>query len=537
MPSGDTRLSPEHGNVWQARFVKWCIRLLALNKEQEKLRDPSLLREVWGLWLESHVSLSRYHTAVAVRAAKETSLDSEKLEQMFSEALEADPQAPWDAPLTETEEPASPSSEHQSSGGQSENNKTTGRGSRDWVLPPPQPLSAFEVGQKDHRGWEEKFVAWCKSLIHLNDGKIKAGTPRARNRVTEAYLRWVGTIEGLSKIKTAIARRSAVHYAQENSALLAAIFAGDASPPNEPQAAESGAVPEGDSTASPMAAPPDTPADGSVPDGLLGGEDAEYREKYFPGIGPNETFCRMCASRSHDATRCPEMACRFCRAPEHQSFSCPTRLRCTKCRQLGHAKKDCSEKLALPREEMECAFCGSRDHVDAFCHELWRSFSCGPDTARRVRSLPIFCYCCGHQGHYGPVCGLKPQRSKETPWETWSQANCDRYLDPASSEVAITGVPAGSAPSSERPNFGKSIVPKRHIFFEEADDDDADEFIRPPVQKIPRAGPINFSGNSGGGRDEKGASRGYAQPPLPPGPPPPLPRRTGGRSRGGGARY
>jgi protein AIR1/2 len=204
---------------------------------------------------------------------------------------------------------------------------------------------------------------------------------------------------------------------------------------------------------------------------------------------------------------------------------------------------------------VECAFCQSRDHVDASCHELWRSFSFNPSTVRKVRSLPVFCYCCGRQGHYGPACGLNPHKTKEGAWETWSQANCDRYQDPASSEMAIAfRTSIGAVSSSERPDLGKSMVPKRHIFFEEADDDDeAEEFIRPPVQKNARVGNISFAGNGGdhGGRrpnkqyNDRNGRPGFTLPPLPPGPPPPLPpqgshhqnRRNGGRRRAGGARY
>jgi len=552
MPSGDVNFSRSgRGNVWQRRFTKWCVRLMAMNKEQERLKDLDFLREAWGLWLETHVSLTRAHRAAAMQAAKETNLDSSKLQEMLTEALETSLHGPWDVSSTEAEQSASPLSEQQSNGGQSESSKSALQGiqeGNDWILPPSQSSTEFDVRQKDQRAWEEKFVVWCRSLAHLNEGKIKAETARERNRVSESYLRWVGTIDGLSKAKAAAARRSAVHYAQDNSALLTAVFAGG--PPHSGhRATESDPAPQEDSTPSPRTAVSNGSVDGAT--GLLDGEDAEHREKYFPGIGPNETFCHLCASRGHDATKCPEMICRFCHDPEHRSFSCPTRKRCTKCRQLGHAKKDCNEKLALPQDEMECAFCESRDHVDASCHELWRSFLFDSDTARKVRSLPVFCYCCGRQGHFGPDCGLNPEKMKESQWGPWSQANCDRYLDPASSEVAIVEAGSGSAPSSERPDLGKSIVPNRHIFFEEADDDDeADEFIRPPVQRNARVEHISFSGNGGGSRggrrpskqhgDRNGGS-GYTQPPLPPGPPPPLPPhgRNGGfsRRRGGGARY
>jgi protein AIR1/2 len=544
---------------------------MALNKEQERVKDPAFLGKAWGLWLETHTRLRRAARRYARLGPTEANLNSDKIQEMFSEALETDLQSPWIDPPTETEQPESIKSEQQSDG-QPESNKSTPQGNLEmngWTLPPPQSSSEFRVRQKDRASMEEKFVGWCKSLIQLNESTIKVRTPRDRNRVTDAYSRWIGTVDGLTKVKAAAARRAAWQYSQDNSALLAAVFASTA-PASGPPAAKSTSSPQEDSGPPPIAppiAPPITPPIAAVPNGgsnqLVDRGDTEYRERYFPGVGPEEAFCSMCASRGHDAVACPGITCRFCRDPQHRSFSCPTRRRCTKCKQLGHVKKDCTEKLALPKEEVECAFCQSRDHADASCHELWRSFLFQPDTVRKVRSLPVFCYCCGHQGHHGAVCGLNPEKPKEGPWDTWTQANCDRYLDPASSELAIVyESSAGQGSSSERPDLGKSIVPKRHIFFEEADDDDeAEDFIRPPVQKSARVGHISFSGsnggvNRGGGRpnqqhNDRNGRSGFTQPPLPPGPPPPLPpheyRRNGGgggggggggrRRGGGGARY
>ncbi|KAK3309182.1 uncharacterized protein B0T15DRAFT_133196 [Chaetomium strumarium] len=342
----------------------------------------------------------------------------------------------------------------------------------EWMIPPPQPASAFEISHKNQRGWEEIFVAWCRSLAKLNEGKIKASTPRERNRVADAYLRWVGGIDGVSRMKASTARREALQYAQNNSAYLASIFSA-APPPSEPPAVGSAPLPQGNSTPSPV-----TPVSNGLDDvsvSQLEGEDTAYRERYFPGIGLDETFCAMCASHGHATVECPQMTCRFCHVRGHRSFSCPTRLRCTKCMQLGHAKKDCREKLKLASGEMECAFCQSHDHVDASCHELWRSFVFNPDTVRKVQSIPMFCYCCGHQGHYGPACGLNRQNPKESPWETWSKANHDRYIDPASSEVAVVfRGPTVPQPGYDRPDLGKSIVPRRHVFFEEDSDDESE---------------------------------------------------------------
>ena len=560
MPPGNPDFSkrPGRGSSWQFRFVNWCIQLMTLNKGREGLQDHALLRDAWDHWLHTQASIPPVTRAAALKAATETNLDAEKLQDMFSKALELDVEDSRAGSLAGAEQSESPLSEQKTPNAMTpESSKPASHGSQeanDWTLPPPLSPSDFEIKQKDQRGWEDKFVVWCKSLNQLNAKKIKVNTPRERNRVAESYLKWVGTIEGLSKSKAATARRAAVQLVQEETAQLASIFS-TTSASTEPQTMESAPPPPEDATPSPSSAIASTGFENASPSSPDEG-DAEYREKYFPGIGPDETFCRACASHDHNSAECPVMTCRFCRDPSHRSFTCPTRRRCTKCKQLGHTREDCREKLALSPEEMECAFCQSRDHIDESCYELWRSFSPNPATVRKVRSLPVFCYCCGRQGHYGPVCGLNPQRPKASAWETWSQANCDQYLDPASSESAIIfGSSSGfdDRSGAERPDLGKSIVPKRHIIFEEADDDDeAEEFIRAPVQKNARVGQITFSGNNGnsGGRrpsrqyNESHGRPNYSLPPLPPGPPPPpLPshgyqqggRRNGGRrARGGG---
>ncbi|KAJ4306073.1 hypothetical protein N0V88_000869 [Collariella sp. IMI 366227] len=537
---------------WKGRFQDWCLRVMALNKGHEDLTNPDLLRATWRGWLKTRKSITRADRPLASKAATDVDLDPQMLKEMVSKSTEVDPHAPWNKPQKADTNAQSPGSDQQDAPDTaSQSPKTASSGSQeanDWALP-TMSLSQFEVRQKDVRGWEEKFKTWCTSLHRLNGGKIKG-------------------IEGLSKAKAAVARRSAVHYAQENSAILAAIFATKLAPapvpvaapvpalaPTEPQAMrQPAAAPQNDITlASDLDAVSDAPDNTSMDIPFEG--EAAYRARYFPGISADEVFCHLCASPDHSAASCPNIACRFCDSGRHRSFNCPTRHRCTKCKQLGHTKHQCKEKLAIPADEQECAFCGGRDHDDALCHEHWRSFVvCNPNTAappRKVRSLPVYCYTCGRQGHYGTVCGLNPDKAaRPSLWETWSQANCERYVDPASAEVAVvynnaTGS-AASNPASDRPDLGKSIVPSRHIFFEEEEEDDEDDgFIRPPV-KAARTGHIRVAGSGGGAY-----SNGYAQqqPPLPPGPPPPLPpqsyqesRRNGGRRRGGeeegdGTRY
>lgn len=268
-------------------------------------------------------------------------------------------------------------------------------------------------------------------------------------------------------------------------------------------------------------------------------DDRAYRERYYPGLSASQEFCTACARFGHRYQSCPEARCRFCGDSEHMAPGCPTRQRCSKCKQLGHAKDNCREKLALaPGEGMECAFCASKEHTESDCNEFWRSYRPSEETIRKVKDIPIFCYCCGSKGHYGTSCGLNPAPTKTTSVELWSKENWQQYIDPNSTEEAIAWDPRSSAGAyadnaDGRPNFGKSIVPQRHVFFEDDDDDDDEGFIQPPVQRQQQNGQISV-GRQGRGGFSSLAKQGQL-PPLPPGPPPGLPARppqaNGGRPR------
>jgi protein AIR1/2 len=444
----------------------------------------------------------------------------------------------------------SPASEQQQRDSRQGSATSTSRGSQsqssdDWVLPPVPSASEVGVDPKDDRGWEEMFLSWCRSLRQLNQGEIKAGTSRERHPLLEAYYRWVGKVNGLPKIKASAARRVASQYAQQNSEVLVNLFSNTASTVVEPQPSEPIVVPEKDEAQPPPPPspppPPMSPAPPLPPGPLpLIGPDAEYQERYYPGIDATAEFCVQCASPGHRAADCLAVVCRFCKTSAHRTFSCPARQRCDKCKQLGHGKRECTEKLKLPADEWECAFCGSRDHADASCHELWRSFAfeAYAGTIRKVRHLPAYCYSCGEEGHHGGVCPLSSKRTKEGPFETWSQANFDKYVDPTTTEIAINfadDVSQAYVTPTDRPDLGKSIVPQRHVFFEDASDDE-EEFIRPPVQKAQRVSYISFSssrsGNQQGDRFGGGGARGPSG--LPPHIPPPSFQGRDRRDGGGG---
>ncbi|KAL2264891.1 hypothetical protein VTJ83DRAFT_7401 [Remersonia thermophila] len=490
------------------------------------------------------------------QGAASAELDSNNLPTISVQAKEASAQ----------ESPAGsrPSSAHsknsasaQQRGSQAGNNASTPRGTQgsdDWAIPAAQSAVDFAVDGNDERGWEEKFVSWCRSLHQLNHGKIKANIPRERNRVVDAYVSWVGTIDGLKKKKVATARRVAIDYARDHANVIVSLFSEPLALTVEPAPETQPAAQPGEPAAAPQedgAQPSTATSPGEVSDENTG-PDLEHQERYYPGIDAKVQFCTMCASRGHRVANCPAMPCRFCQTAQHRSFSCQTRQRCDKCEQLGHSKLECTEKLKLPADQRECAFCGSRDHADASCHELWRSyvFEAHADAVQKVRHLPVYCYFCGSEGHYGGACSANSKRPREGPWETWSLVNCTRYMDPASTDAAIIyggGSSQANWASSDRPDLGKSIVPQRHIFIEDSDDDDeAEQFIRPPVQKAqkPRGGSyINFSSSRTGNQYQQTDRRGgQAQAPsgLPPHIPPPSfqdrNRRGGGGRRGRGGR-
>lgn len=319
-------------------------------------------------------------------------------------------------------------------------------------------------------------------------------------------------------------------------------------------------------------------------------EELNLRNLYFPGVPFDVPFCITCTSLEHDTANCPEAKCKFCQE-EHFTYQCPSRRRCEKCKQLGHSKSSCKEKLAVAPGEgfMECALCQGQDHQEENCTELWQTYRPKIGFTKKVKQLPIFCYCCGAQGHFGSDCGLAERKGPLS--ETWTMAYASLYLDSESSELPIVDKhPLPPPPEDSKPVIpGRSIKPQSHVIFEESDDD-GEGFLRAPTtsagaarsaKSIQIKSNINFGGTvtastapqqhssqqqqpskraqrrtaqqamavinappppprSGtrryplrSGKQASGnKSRGQQQPPLPPGPPP----SNGGNSRGGRGR-
>ncbi|KAL0942221.1 zinc knuckle domain-containing protein [Colletotrichum truncatum] len=268
-------------------------------------------------------------------------------------------------------------------------------------------------------------------------------------------------------------------------------------------------------------------------------EDLAQQRKYFPGLSETDQICVYCATLGHTSSSCPKTACRFCEVPHHFSWNCPTRERCTKCRQLGHGKGQCTEKLIhLDEEGAECATCGSQDHSDTECEALWRSYKPRKGAIKKVNTLPAFCAFCGSEGHYSSDCALG---SDKPPNQTWTLKNRDQYLDKNAADGPISDF--ASVPQPPQLQIKGSAAKRNHIFYPDSDGSEEGEFIgqkvkpRAPVGNIQMSTNIQF-GNFGAPPSQpqqngRGQQRGgwSAQPPLPPGPPPPGPPPPGSYSR------
>ncbi|KAK2730556.1 zinc knuckle domain-containing protein [Colletotrichum kahawae] len=279
-------------------------------------------------------------------------------------------------------------------------------------------------------------------------------------------------------------------------------------------------------------------------------EDLAEQRRYFPGLPESERICVYCATPGHMSSACPKTACKFCDYEGHFSWNCPTRERCTKCRQLGHGKGQCTEKLIhLDEEGMECATCGSQTHEDDDCEALWRSYKPQRGAIKKVNVLPAYCGACGTEGHYSSDCSLHDNKPRS---KTWALKTRDLYLDKNATQGPISNF--ASVPNAPQLQIKGASAARKHIFYADSDGSEEGEFLGQKVK--PRAPPGNISMSSniqlgnfrGGGpqlqsqpqQNGRGQQRGGGgggggwsaqQPPLPPGPPPSGPASAGSYSR------
>lgn len=220
--------------------------------------------------------------------------------------------------------------------------------------------------------------------------------------------------------------------------------------------------------------------------------ELDQRHRYFPNVPDDAIFCLTCAQAGHATASCPDLICKFCQG-SHFKYECPTRQRCAKCKQLGHTKPTCPEKLAVAPGEVaiECVVCEGHDHTEINCIQLYQIYRPQPGNVKKVKSLPVFCYACGTEGHYGGDCPLADP--SVPPTKMWTMSTASLYIDPNNDNLALSyrnELPP--PPEVTRPVIpGRSIKPQTHVIFEESDGEGDGDFIS--------------SANSGSAHRNKGA--------------------------------
>ena len=199
------------------------------------------------------------------------------------------------------------------------------------------------------------------------------------------------------------------------------------------------------------------------------------QQRYYPSSDFNILRCLACSKTGHHTLKCPLLTCNICQTSGvHSEAMCPQKNRCNKCRERGHKTEACKEKLSLPKSEMSCDICHSTDHLEMACHYVWRSFDPRPDEIFTVQHIPVECYTCGYSGHFGPECGLHRGVVLSGGF-TWSMENLNTYVDPSSSNRALSAGKDFSI-ANKAPNRGYANDP---ITID--DESDVEPFIRPKV--------------------------------------------------------
>lgn len=297
----------------------------------------------------------------------------------------------------------------------------------------------------------------------------------------------------------------------------------------------------GNSKASQMQEETDTLGNGNLPlrVGIPMGDDAlEQQRRYFPSASNPSEMCLLCGREGHGATSCPTLICTFCGDYEHSELYCPTRVRCEKCRQLGHQKPQCTEKLALTKDEgLACALCNSSDHLETQCTGPWRSFHPEAGSINQVVFIPASCSLCGSIKHFSADCN---RRRSETPNPTWSIKNRDQYVNATCGQLSVEEAVAG--PNNGRATRGPELKIRgqatrtTHVHYSESEDSEVEFLGRRPVQQRAPLGQIRMASNiqmpqNTTSRNDnpprvynlRNRSQTPSHPPLPPGPPPPGP--------------
>lgn len=220
-----------------------------------------------------------------------------------------------------------------------------------------------------------------------------------------------------------------------------------------------------------------------------GVDELALMRQYYPG-NPSRPFvprCMTCAVTGHKTSQCPRLECSLCGVSGlHFTSGCPEAQRCTKCRQHGHLKEGCFEKLIAISGGPSCALCNSKGHFELDCDLLWRSFEPSSVTSFKVRYISHACYYCGSNQHFGPDCGVRSSAARQSGSRTWSRANWDHYIETQSElRAPSTGIDYSLPRKKDFSIRGRANNP----ITLDSDDDDEPAFLGRQVVKPSRPEP------------------------------------------------
>ncbi|KAI9823179.1 MAG: hypothetical protein M1832_002622 [Thelocarpon impressellum] len=217
----------------------------------------------------------------------------------------------------------------------------------------------------------------------------------------------------------------------------------------------------------------------SRPTGELQTRHNGLDDRYDDSHGPHPVNCEDCG-RDHRDRHCPPVMCIDCGSPVGDGYV--SLKRCKACG--GRHVEKLSRFNPSTGPQRECDVCGREGHDGRFCDLLWRSLV-PADTPRRVRGLPVSCYHCGKNSHYGAECPEAPLLALSGLRETFSQRNADRYLDPTSELLAPSLKMTVTAAAEQGPpprRTTRSQGPTREIELDS--DDDSANFFRPSIARL-----------------------------------------------------
>ncbi|OJJ40407.1 hypothetical protein ASPWEDRAFT_22589 [Aspergillus wentii DTO 134E9] len=188
--------------------------------------------------------------------------------------------------------------------------------------------------------------------------------------------------------------------------------------------------------------------------------------------------CTECLREGHLAEVCPSRECVHCGAwNQHQSSFCPSWRRCQKCRERGHDEARCTSPLKGSASETPCDLCGSPEHLELQCDNMWKIPRPVPSSGSVFVSIS-----CSHCASNRHIMGDCPSLPRPILSSSWTLKGLDESL--VTNTNSVVGARRGGAPMTrgQRGNGGMKI---RGRADQRSPSPDSDDMMSRPGQRPP----------------------------------------------------